>query len=134
MGLVVTVLILTVHDGVQHSTCKFTMSSGLTKLFDDVEMIHNEFKRCVFNATHAHHDGLKILQLTAVLDHGVEKDVSFEICVDLTLPADWSREKLVTHVSHLFTKSACKYAFALFHGNCLLNDTRVTPGINEVLV
>jgi hypothetical protein len=96
-GLVVTIFILCFPVGHSNdqASCKFYMSSGLTKFYEDVELIHNEFKRCIFNATHQ--TGLLIHQFTAVLDHGSNDETSFEVCLD---GRDWFH-MCVTYSRHI---------------------------------
>lgn len=130
IGLVVTFLLLVVektpqHAGTLNATCGFNMSSGLTEHYNNVEMIHDEFKRCIFDATHSNQNEFRIPQFTALLDHGTKRTSSFQLYFDVILPKTWHQEKLVEHVRHLFkdiSKTFCNYPFAVMQGSCKLKN------------
>lgn len=112
-----------------HATCKLRMTSGITELYGDVEMVHNEFKKCAFDVTRPHQNILNIHQMTIVLDHGSDEDASFYIYFDAAVPLPWHQKMMTKHVRHLFkahTKTFCNYPFAFLQGHCILNGTRFT--------
>ena len=111
----------------QHALCSLGMTSGITELYEDVGMVHSEFKQCAFDVTRPHQNILNIHQMTIVLDHGANKDESFYIYFDAAVPRTWGCKTMTKHVRHLFkahTKTFCNYPFAFLRGYCILNGTR----------
>lgn len=110
------------------ASCKFNMSSGIWEFFDDIELIHMQFKHCIFNATDGRNPEFEIHQFTAILDHDSKKDTSFQVYFDVTLAEMWHKEQLEAHVRHLFTahtKAYCNFPFALFRGKCDLRTKHI---------